>query len=521
MNTIPEALELAEIASRAGDFARAQFIYEQILKVSPEPQALNGMGLVAIHAGRLDVAEDYLRRAIAAQPRNAAFQNNLSELYRQQGRLDLAEACCRQALEVWPSAAQLHNNLGIILKEQKRFDESVASLTRAIELDPRPGYTHYNLANTYTEMRALDLAEGSYRRALTMEPDSYDIHNNFANVLDLQGQWSEALAELNASLRLKPDYAQAHRNHALHSLRLGNFAEGWPEYEWRWHVPGEDRPTYSQPRWQGQPLDGRTILLCWEQGLGDTLQFIRYAPLVKSRGGHVVVQCQSTLVPLLRNMPGIDGFAPAHTAGHDYYCPLMSLPAVFDTRLETIPRNVPYLFAEQERALRWRQQLGGERKLKVGIAWQGSRGFRGDYYRSIPLAQLAPLARLANVQLFSLQRGFGREQVGTFAESWPLVEFDDSFDADGAFVDTAAVMMNLDVVITSDTAIAHLAGGLGVNVWVALQYSPNWRWLLKRADSPWYPSMRLFRQARWGDWTELFERIAGELASISAARGLS
>jgi Flp pilus assembly protein TadD len=509
--TIPEALTMAEAAMQAGDAAQATYIYEQILKTSPsEPQALNGLGVLAIRGGRHVDAEQYLRQAIAAWPSDPAFHNNLSETFRQQGRLSEALGACRKALELAPRSSQLHNNVGVILKQQGDLQGAVDSFRRGIELDPAAGHVHYNLANAWSELRRLDLAEVSYRRALELAPGSYDILNNFANTLELQGNWSEAMDRLDAALRLRPDYAQAHRNRALLKMLMGNLAEGWAEYEWRWKVPDVKSSGFPQPRWQGESLAGRTILLCAEQGLGDTLQFIRYAPLVKARGGQVVIQCPEMLHRLLGNTPGIDRFAAGEGSLETFDCqiPLLSLPTIFGARPEDIPADVPYLFAEPDRVARWKQRLAGDESLKIGIAWQGNPGYGGDYYRSIPLAHFEALARVPGVKLFSLQRGQGREQLSQVGSAWNVVDFDDALDQEGAFVDTAALMMNLDLVITSDTAIAHLAGGLGVNVWVALQFSPNWRWLLSGADSPWYPTMRLFRQSRFGDWGGVFQEMA-------------
>ena len=521
MPTVPEALKLAEQASQAGDFARAEFIYEQIQKVAAdEPQSLNGLGVVAIHANRLDAAEQYLRRAIAIWPNDPAFHNNLSEVYRRQERWDEAIACCRRAIELAPRAAQLHNNLGVLEKQVKRYEAALASLQRAVELDPRGGHIHYNLANLYCEMHRLSEAESSFRRALEFTPDSFDVHNNLANVLEVQGRWSEALEHLEAALRANGSYAQAHRNRALIRLLMGNFAEGWPEYEWRWQVPGTRQLDFPRARWNGESLEGRTILLCAEQGLGDTLQFIRYAALVQERGGRLTVQCPGMLHPILSRTAGIDRFAAAEGSAErfDCYAPLMSLPAIFGTTLETVPAKIPYLFADPLRVARMREALSTVGELKVGINWQGSQGFAGDFYRSVPLSSYAPVAQVEGIKLYSLQRGFGREQLAAVADRWQITDFGDEFDRDGAFMDSAALMINLDLVITTDTAIAHLAGGLGVPVWVALQFSPNWRWLLDRADSPWYPTLRVFRQPRFGDWSHVFHQIAAELQTLVNTR---
>jgi tetratricopeptide (TPR) repeat protein len=515
--TLSEALNLAQQALDSGDHAQAQFVYQRILQAAPdEPNALNGLGVLALHADRLDEAEDYLRRAILASPRDASILGNLSELHRRHGRADEAIACCRQALELAPDWPLLHSNLGVVLKQQEQFEQAVASFSRALELNPNLAEVHYNLANTLVKLDRLDLAEASFRRALELTPSDPETHNNLGNILETQGRLAEAIAHFDTALRHRWDFAEAHRNRSLLRLSLGNYAEGWPEYEWRLRVPGTLVPNFPMPRWQGEPLSGRTILLTVEQGLGDTIQFVRYAPLVKERGGRVVLRCQDAVNALLARSPGIDLIATAEAEPEalDYQCPLLSLPAVLGTTLETIPATIPYLFAQAERVAHWRQKLADVRELKVGIAWQGSPTYGADRYRSIPLEKFAPLAACPGVRLFSLQKGYGHEQLAPLAEQWNIVDLGTSLDeGTGAFVDTAAAMMNLDLVITSDTSIAHVAGALGVPVWVALQFSPSWRWLLERDDSPWYPTMRLFRQSRFGNWEDVFADMAHQLRS--------
>jgi hypothetical protein len=254
-------------------------------------------------------------------------------------------------------------------------------------------------------------------------------------------------------------------------------------------------------------------LLHPEQGLGDTIQFVRYAPLVRQRGGVVLVECPPPLEKLLSRCPGIDRLVLQGTPLPDfaYHLPFLSLPGVFHTTLETVPAAVPYLSAEPRRIEAWGKELADVAGFKIGIAWQGSPKYQGDAHRSVPLKEFAPLASLSGVRLVSLQMGYGSEQLQQAGKDWNVLDFGERLDADGAFVDTAAVMAHLDVVITSDTAVAHLAGALGVPVWLALCTASDWRWLRGRDDSPWYPTMRLFRQTRWGDWPGVFERMAAEL----------
>jgi len=296
------------------------------------------------------------------------------------------------------------------------------------------------------------------------------------------------------------------------------FARGWPEYEWRWHRRQAVQRNFYATRWDGSPLAGRTILLHAEQGLGDTLQFVRYASLVKRRGGTIIVECQPPLVKLLTGCPGIDQVVAYGDAlpPFEFHAPLMSLPAIFGTTVETIPQEVPYLLADPELRQKWRGELEGMREFKVGIVWQGRPEPPWVGNRSIPLRKYAPLAQVPGVKLFSLQKGPGVEQL--VASSVEVTDFGPRLDeATGPFLDTAALMRNLDLVITSDTATAHLAGALGVPVWVAIPVAPDWRWMLNRTDSPWYPTMRLFRQTNLGDWDTVFAQMATEL-NLAATR---
>jgi Flp pilus assembly protein TadD len=520
--SVPDALSLASDAARAGDRQRARFIYTQILHAVPdEPNALGGLGVLLLADGALEAAEGCLRRALAACPHEAALHNNLYLVLRAQGRAEEAVECCQRALALSPDSPELHNNLGTALKAVGSLDAAADSFRAAIAWRPDYADAYYNLANTLVMSRRLDEGEAVYRRAVELAPRDCETYNNLGALLRLSGKLSEAEACFETALACRNDSVEAHHNRAVLRLLLGDFAQGWLEYEWRWRMPDVVRPDFSAPRWEGQPLAGRTILLWAEQGLGDTIQFIRYAPLVKRLGARVLVDCPPRLHALLATASGFDRFAREDAEQVDYQIPLVSLPARFGGLPETTASLVPYLRAERQRVETLRERLAELRGFKVGIAWQGSPGYTGDYYRSVPLARFAPLAACQDVRLISLQKGHGSEQLAPLAEELRIVDLASSLDEQGdAFVDTAAAMMNLDLVITSDTAVAHLAGALGVNAWVVLQQTPNWRWLTDRADTPWYPTMRLFRQDRLNQWEGVFARMAMELARAAAqARG--
>jgi hypothetical protein len=372
-----------------------------------------------------------------------------------------------------------------------------------------------------TEGEQLDAAIEHYRGLLASDPADFESLHRLGTIYLLKCELPAAREYFDRALQIESDHVEAHHNRAGALLLAGNLVEGLPDYEWRHRLRDYPRVAYPWKEWSGEPLAGRTIVLWAEQGFGDTLQFIRYAPLVKQQAARVAVMCSTTLRPLLTRTPGVDALLTpeGELIEADFCLPMMSLPYRLGTTLETIPAQVPYLFTDPKLVDHWRQRLGRWDGFTVGINWQGSPRLRADRKRSIPLIHYEPLAKVPGLRLFNLQKGPGLEQLTAVGQSWSVIDFGDEVDRSaGAFMDTAAIMQSLDLVITSDTVTAHLAGALGVPVWVALQLVPEWRWLLEREDSPWYPTMRLFRQQRAGDWPEVFQRMAGELARLSEDR---
>jgi tetratricopeptide (TPR) repeat protein len=470
-----------------------------------------------------DRAVDCYLHAIEFLPGCAQIYSNLGNVYTIQQKLEDAIAVYRTALELMPDCAEVHNNLGNALAGQDRFDEAVACFQKALQLKPMFADAQINLGNTFMKVGKLDQAIESYFEALRVNPKFAEVYNNLGNAYCTQGDLDQAIACYRKALELKPDLDRAQVHLGVVFLTLGNFAEGWQRYELRLRIPPSQPIPTHQPLvpWDGSLLNGRRILLCCEQGLGDTLQFIRYAPLVKARGGYVIVACQPSLLPLLKHCPGIDEVVPQPKTVNDdlpqfdVYLYLMSAPHAFRTTLRTIPATVPYLHAEEHLVEQWRRELAGIRDLKIGIVWQGSRENKGDRFRSIELAHFQVLGDVQGVKFFSLQKGYGREQLRHVTNRMQVIDHTERMDeATGAFLDTAAVMKNLDMVITCDTSSAHLAGSLGVPVWVAISHAPDWRWLRDRDDSPWYPTMRLFRQESPGDWAGVIQRIAAELREL-------
>jgi tetratricopeptide (TPR) repeat protein len=494
-----------------------------------------------------------MRQAIAAEPEVADFHSNLSVALKAQGKLPAAVAACRRALALNPNFADALVNLGVLLAGQGQAAEAEEAFRRAVSVSPNHANAHYSLGNVLKDRgrwaqaaacyetawridsRFVDAlsnlgvvrkeagdvagALACFRQALEINPRYVDAHSNMAFTLRSAGRVDEALACLNEAISLRPHAPDLSCNRAFLWLSLGNFERGWPEYEYRWQLPGRRPRPFSQPHWDGAGLAGKTILIYAEQGLGDTIQFIRYASLVKERGGKVVFESQPALVPLLSGVAGVDVLV-AHgkrLPRFDVQVPLLSLPGIFRTTLATIPTSTPYLRADPDLVARWRAALPAGR-TNIGIAWHGSSAQANDRHRSIPLAHFKNLAAMEGVTLVSLQKGEGAEQMCAWGPSAAPLDFGAAFDKGGAFLDTAALMKSLDLVVTADTAVAHVAGALGVPVWTALCFDADWRWLRDREDCPWYPAMRLFRQQRPGDWGEVFDRI---VAAITQRGGIN
>src|SRR2546425_987433 len=375
---------------------------------------------------------------------------------------------------------------------------------------------HHDMGEAYRLTGKLEDAIASYRLALALKPDDAMAHNNLGNVLLDQGKLAEAIACFRHALALKPDYVHAHAGLGLALLRAGDLSHGFTEYEWRWRVKEFEQQCAGlilpQPFWDGSELNGRTILLYAEQGFGTTIQFIRYAPLVARRGGRVIVACQPELVRLLASVDGTAQVVSEREPLPDFdlHAPLLSLPRIIGTTLETIPSQCPYLSPPESSSVK--VEATPDVKLKVGIVWAGLPIHRNDRNRSCPLSYFLKLADLPGVAVYSLQK---QPRAAGLGEVTPGMAVYDLSDQIGDWADTAAAICQLDLVLTVDTGVAHLAGALGRPVWVLLPHvGVDWRWMDRRADSPWYPSMKLFRQKVPGDWPGLFARVSGELQTL-------
>ncbi len=542
--------------SKLGRKQEALENYMQALALLPHyAEPLRNSAAILFERGEHREALNYADRAIASQPDVAEAYYIKGTILKAIKHLDEALAAFERASSLDPARADWHNTRGIILKSLGRIDEAIAAYDQVLQLEPDCLPALNNRALALTARGRHDEALRDLDAALNLSPNSADTYNNYGYVLRMMGRVDEEAAYYEKAIALQPDYVEAINNLAVTKLELsgpqdafdcfarslaispdhvetrfacsmvqlltGDFARGWQGYVHRFQRENSSarRHLDGVPLWQGEDLDGKQIVIFDEQGSGDTLQFIRYLPMVVAKGADVTLLVRPALYRILAAFAERFGagkirlITQLDAAGYDLHCSLMDLPALFDTRAETIPFQHPYLFAEPDAVARWAERIGTA-GYKVGIAWQGNPNGGVDVGRSVPLRHFAPVARIPDVRLISLQKGYGVEQLTTLPAGMQVETLGDAFDnGSDAFIDTAAAMTHLDLIITSDTSIAHLAGALGRPTWLALKKVPDWRWLLERTDSPWYPTMRLYRQTTRGDWADVFARMAADLAT--------
>lgn len=499
----------------------AEAALREALRINPRhADAHFRIGRILARQEKPKEAEAAFRESIQYKPAGAGAWSALAMLLEAQERAAEAVACAREAVRLEPESPDLHNALGVALSRAETFDEAEAAYREAIRRKPDMAGAWSNLGNTLRSAGRLEESEKSLREALKLFPDYAEAHNNLAVTLAQFGRDDEALQHCDEAIRLRPDYAEARMNRALNWLSRGDFARGWPEYEWRFKVRPVKAPP-AGPRWEGQPIEGKTLLLTAEQGLGDLVQFIRYAPLAKvASGARVVFDCPEVLASLLATGPGIDELAVRNTPPaptYHFQIPLLSLPGLLGVPPEAATAAVPYFTPDPARVEHWRKELEAVSGLRVGIAWQGSTLHKGDKLRSVHLTRFAPLAAVPGVSLCSLQKGTGTEQLAEPAVAGMNV-IDLGARTGAEMMDVAALMRNLDLVVAVDTSLAHVAGAIGRPVWVAVPFAADWRWLREGETTAWYPRMRLFRQTRRGDWDGVFGRIAVELAAAVRAK---
>jgi len=486
--------------------------YDRALRLKPDyAEAYSNRGNALKDLKRLDEALDSYDRALELKPDFAEAYNNRGFALQELKRLDEALDSYDRALELKPDYAEACSNRGNALQALERPDEALESYDRALELNPDDAETYYNRGIALQELKQLDEALDSYDCALKLKPDYVEAYSNRGLVLKELKRLNEALESYERALTLNPDFADGHLNLSLCRLLMGEFALGWEGFEWRWQSDkierqlGEKR-NFTKPLWLGaESLQGRTILLHSDQGLGDALQFCRYAKLVSDLGARVILEVPEPLIALLSNLAGVaqlverGGALPAF----DYHCPLMSLPLAFKTDLNTVPSLNSYIASSPGKVTDWRAKLGERAKPRIGLVWRGSAMHKNDRNRSIALGDI--VERLPEqFQYVSLQKEMSDADGATLVSRSDILHFGGQLND---FTDTAALCELMDVVVSVDTSVAHLAGAMGRPVWILLPFIPDWRWLLDREDSVWYPSARLFRQDRAGDWAGVIDKV--------------
>ncbi|MGA7937412.1 MAG: tetratricopeptide repeat protein [Kovacikia sp.] len=503
---IPEALAIATAHHQAGRLVQAEQIYRQILQQNPQQaEALNLLGVIACQHGKLEEGMALYRQALALQPAYTGARENLSLALWKQGKNLIEEAtnAYSQIVTFEPNNIQAFSNLGSILQDQGKLDEALAYYQQALTAAPNHPETLNNIGVILQRQGKPAPAVFYHRQALGAQPDYVEAHISLGTALQEQGKFEEATACYDRALTLAPSNPQARYNRSLMYLIAGDYLRGFEEYEWRFKT-GEFVPCpFPQPLWDGSNLRGRTLLLHAEQGMGDTIQFIRYASMLAQKGGRVVLTCHQPLLRLLSTIPTIEQRVPL---GHPLpefqtYAPIMSLPRILGTTMETLPAQVPYL---QAPASNLRLDAPPGTRLKVGIVWTGGNLYKRNQSRSCRLKCFQRLLQVPQVAFYSLQKGI--PQLDLLELGWEA-QVQDLSSQLYDMAETAAAIAQLDLVITVDTAVAHLAGALGKPVWVLLSAIPDWRWMLDRQDTPWYPTMRLFRQSQPEDWEGLMERV--------------
>lgn len=538
---------------QTGNLSEAKAIYERVLKVdSGNLDSIHLLGLIEYQSGNSQAAISLFSRAMSINPHLPDIHNNLGLALMGQGKLQEAINCFKEAMRLDPDFVKAYFNLGNVFKEQKKFSDAVEHYNRALDLAPEFPEVCNSLGNVFKEQGKYEEALEQYRKAISLRPDLAEPYNNIGAVLDEQDKLSdavqyykkalqlnpgyadaywnignllflkeckldEAIEHYQEAIRLRPNFSEAHFHRGLALLLKGNFKEGWPEYVWRFGQNIEKNASYNnftKPLWDGSSLKGKRIVVSSEQGAGDCIQFIRYLPLLKELGAYIIFECYGKLLKLFDGFNSIDflveGPFPAESdIAYDYFVPLLCLPQIFKTNTDTIIKNTPYIASNPELVKQWGNKINSD-SFRVGIVWEGTRTHFNDRNRSFDLSVFEPLTSMSGVSLYSLQKEITSEQ-SNLLEEMNIIALGDSLED---FSYTAAAIENLDLLISVDTAVVHLAGAMGKPVWTLLPFVPDWRWLLKRDDSPWYPTMRLFRQTRPGDWKSVIIQIKDELEKI-------
>ncbi|WP_373537654.1 tetratricopeptide repeat protein [Microcoleus sp.] len=505
-------LNKAHVLLDVGEYQRAIASYEQVIKIQPNSAlSCNKLGWLKQQLGETDAAIVYYQAALKFDPNLVEAAHNLGKIFTEKNQFDDAATCYLHALKINPKLTYSLLGLGRVLQQQNKLTEALNCYQQALEIEPQNPEAQNNIGAFYHEQGNTKVALDHYRQALSLKPDFVDAINNLGHALVDLGNFQEAFYCHRRALELQPDNATAHLEFSLTLLLFGDYQRGFAEYEWRWRTPTLQPRQFLQPLWDGSDLQGKTILLHVEQGLGDSIQFIRYAPILRSRGAKIMVACYQELTRLFATVAGIEYLSVSFEGlpVFDVHAPLMSLPRILGTTLETIPANIPYLTPPAE----CKFALASDAKFKVGIVWAGNPTRRKDNQRSCSLSDFIPLFEVAGIAFYSLQKNLS-ESDRTLLNHHLVPDLSPHLND---LADTASAISQLDLVISVDTSVAHLAGALGKPVWVLLSFAPDWRWLLDREDNPWYPTARLFRQSQPQGWGELFQDVQAALSLLAIA----
>lgn len=487
--------------------------YEHGLALIPQhPAVLYNRGLALQNLGRLEAAISSYDQAIALNPQYAEAYGNRGLALQMLDQMENAITSYDRAIALNPNYTEAYSNRGTALQALKQLDAARSSQEKAIALDPGYAFAHSNLGTVLQQLNLLDAAIRSHQQAIALKPDCAEVYANLGTTLKALNRLDEAIRIYDHAIFLKPEYAEAHVNKALAQLLKGDFSQGWVSYEWRWLNPKTNlkQRNFPQPLWLGQEsLEGKTVLLHAEQGLGDSLQFCRYARQIHAMGALVILETPPSLIELLTSLEGLSQVvaqgSPLPT--FDYHCPLLSLPLAFKTNLSNIPQAHSYLQSDAGKRAQWEAKLSHDKTPRIGLAWRGREDHNNDHNRSISLADLMQHLP-AGFKYISLQKELKDADRDTLQYHPNLLHFGDVLND---FSDTAALCDLMDIVISVDTSIAHLSGALGKTTWILLPFAPDWRWLLDRDDSPWYPTAKLYRQKSAGDWHGVFAKISADL----------
>ncbi len=538
---------------QAGNLSEAKVIYQGIQQVDLNNlDAIHLLGLIEYQSGNSEEAITLFNRAMGINPNLPDIQNNLGLAFMSQEELLKAINHFKEALRMDPGFVKAYFNLGNVFKKQKNFHEAVECYNKALSLAPDFIEVCNNLGNVFKELGNFEEALKQYRKVISLRPDFAEAYNNIGAVLDEQDKLpdafqhykkavqldpgysdayynlgnlmflkeckiNEAIEHYQEALRIQPDFSEAHFHKGLALLLNGNFEEGWPEYIWRFGKNIENNTTYNnftKPLWDGSSLAGKRIVISSEQGAGDCIQFIRYLPLLKNLGAYIIFECYGNLLNLFDGFEAIDllvegPFSEKTDIQYDFFVPLLCLPSIIGTNIDTIVNRTPYIESNPELAKEWGNKINTD-SIRIGLVWEGTPTHNNDRNRSFDLSVFGPLTSISGVSLFSLQKEVTGKQSALLNEMNITALGDDLKD----FSETAAAIENLDLLISVDTAVVHLAGAMEKPVWTLLPFVPDWRWLLNRDDSPWYPTMRLFRQTSPGDWESVINRISNELQRL-------